>query len=121
MTVKKAAGKKKAVSPLPRKTPAKKAPAKKAPTTGKRAKTGGRKKGTPNKRTQEISERLLEIGGDPLEAMAEIALSYHKEGDRSNAFKCYSEIAPYIHAKRKAIEHSGPDGEEFKLTLIIDD
>ena len=118
MTAKKPV-RKKAASPLKKKAPVRKAAVKKS--TGTRPKTGGRKKGTPNKRTQEIAEKLLEIGGDPLEAMAEIAASYHKEGDRAQAFKCYSEIAPYIHAKRKAIEHSGPDGEEFKLTLVIEE
>jgi hypothetical protein len=37
-------------------------------------KTGGRTAGTPNKRTLDVIERLDELGCDPIEGMAKIAL-----------------------------------------------
>lgn len=37
------------------------------------SKTGGRQKGTPNKRTQEIQEKLEKLGCDPIEGLARIA------------------------------------------------
>ncbi len=37
-------------------------------------KTGGRKAGTPNKRTLDVIERLDQLGCDPIEGMAKIAL-----------------------------------------------
>jgi len=38
-------------------------------------KTGGRKKGTPNKKTQEVIDRLKELNCDPIEGMAKIAMN----------------------------------------------
>jgi hypothetical protein len=40
-----------------------------------RIKTGGRQKGTPNKRTEEIQAKLEELECDPIEGMARIAAS----------------------------------------------
>jgi len=78
-------------------------------------KTGGRIKGTPNKRTQEAMQKLEELGCDPIEGMARIAM------DKSNSIelraKMYSELAPYIFPKRKAMDiNSNSDG----LTIVID-
>ena len=39
------------------------------------SKTGGRKKGTPNKKTQEVIDRLKELSCDPIEGMAKIAMN----------------------------------------------
>ncbi len=38
-------------------------------------KTGGRRAGTPNKRPMEIATRLEELGCDPVEGMARIAMN----------------------------------------------
>jgi len=76
-------------------------------------KTGGRVPGTPNKRTSEITQKLKELGCDPIEGMARIAM------DKSNPIelqaKMLAELAPYIYAKRKAVEITGNDG----VTIII--
>src|SRR5689334_10116780 len=37
-------------------------------------KTGGRRRGTPNRRTGEVAERLAALGCDPIEGMARIAM-----------------------------------------------
>ena len=38
-------------------------------------KTGGRQKGTPNKATQTVAEKLDALGCDPIEGMARIAMN----------------------------------------------
>ena len=67
-------------------------------------KTGGRQKGTPNKRTQALIAAINEVcpDYDPVIAMAVIA---NDEGqDLSLRVQCHKEVAQYIHAKRKALE-----------------
>ena len=73
-------------------------------------KTGGRQKGTPNKDTQALQERIAQRypGWDPVEAMAEIAQD--DTNDVMIRLAALKEIAQYIHPKRKAIEHTGKDG-----------
>jgi hypothetical protein len=71
-------------------------------------KTGGRVKGTPNKGTVAVAERLEAIGCDPIEGMARIAMDIKTPIDIRA--KLYSELAQYIAPKRKAIEQSGESG-----------
>lgn len=102
----------------------------------KRPKTGGRKKGTPN-RVQDETRRLIEatLGCSPLERMARLAkelldgervllvpVTMISEGERWEdaeasdakavevATKLLSEISQYHSPKRKAVEHTGLDG-----------
>jgi hypothetical protein len=66
------------------------------------AKTGGRKRGTPNKSTQAITESLAELGCDPIAGMARIAM----DPDTSPELKvrCYAELAQYVYPKRKPVD-----------------
>ncbi|MBA3684060.1 MAG: hypothetical protein H0W72_02325 [Planctomycetes bacterium] len=79
---------------------------------------GGRIKGTPNKRTQDVMDRLAELGCDPIEGMARIAMD---EGAPIEVrSRMYSELAQYVAPKRKAIEHSGEikgDGPQVRIIL----
>ena len=81
-------------------------------TNGRRggAKTGGRKKGTPNKRTvktRETLEKFIDsIGNLPLEEIADIGKQAKAKGDYTLALAAYKELAQYCAPKRKAIEHS---------------
>lgn len=68
-------------------------------------KTGGRKKGTPNKRNQEIQAKLDALGCDPIEGMARIAMD--ENNDVSLRGKMFAELAQYVLPKRKAVEVSG--------------
>jgi hypothetical protein len=70
----------------------------------------GRKKGTPNKTTQTIQEKLDALGCDPLEGMAQIALEAKATGDMVLAGRMYAELAQYVAPKRKAVEQTGPNG-----------
>jgi len=65
-------------------------------------KTGGRIKGTPNKRTLEVMLRLENIGCDPIEGMARLAMDPSNSPELRG--KMYSELAQYLYPKRRATE-----------------
>lgn len=65
-------------------------------------KTGGRKAGTLNKRTTELSERLESLGCDPIEGMAQIAMNGSNPPELRG--RMYAELAGYLFPKRKATE-----------------
>ena len=69
-------------------------------------KTGGRSKGTPNKATLEVQERLEELGCDPIEGMARIGLEAEQRGEFQLAGQMYKELAQYVAPKRRATEIS---------------
>jgi hypothetical protein len=84
-------------------------------------KVGGRKKGTPNKVTTDVAEKLRKLGCDPIEGMALIALGRDAQGNPIDVSidlkaKMNAELAQYILPKRKALEHSGPGGEPLAGT-----
>jgi len=97
----------------------------------KPVRTAGRKKGTPNKRTQEIAEIFAAQNFNPAEGMAycfneAIKLYKHRKERRSGygasnalgvAAKIANDAAQYVYPKRKAIEHTGKDGEKLMTTL----
>lgn len=76
------------------------------------AKAGGRKKGTPNKRTAAMVEAVEQTcerhGVNPIEGMCMLSKS---TDDDSIRFQCYKELAGYMYAKkRQPIEVTGLDG-----------
>ena len=78
---------------------------------------GGRQKGTPNKRTMAVAERLEALGCDPIEGMAGIAMDENAElGLRAQMYK---ELAHYIAPKRKAIEVTGEGGGPVKTEMTV--
>ena len=68
-------------------------------------KTGGRIKGTPNKKTVEVCERMEQLGFDPIESMVEICNQAMADKDYSLAGIMAKELAQYVYPKRKAIEY----------------
>jgi hypothetical protein len=68
-------------------------------------KTGGRKVGTPNRKTREISELLESLGHNPIEAMVRIATD--PEASLELRGRMNAELAQYIYPKRKAVEVAG--------------
>ena len=69
---------------------------------------GGRARGTPNKRTLFLEERLEELNCDPIGYMAKVMMD--EEAHPQVRFSAAKELAQYIAAKRKAIEVTGdPD------------
>lgn len=71
-------------------------------------KTGGRKAGTPNKRTLDVIERLDELGCDPIEGLAKIALD--PQNPIELRARMFSDLAQYVAPKRRAVDHSASDG-----------
>lgn len=69
---------------------------------GQVVKTGGRQKGTPNKRTADIVERLK--GVDIVGELLEIARTTDKEDTRVTVYK---ELLKYVYPQRKAVEMTG--------------
>lgn len=90
-----------------------------ANTTG--TKFGGRKKGTPNKKTTEIEELILSTGClHPVVGLAQIAMKAETEGDLHLAKDCYKELAQYVAPKKKAIEHTGAVETNQPLIVVLD-
>ena len=81
---------------------------------------GGRKKGTPNKATQTVIEKLEKLDCDPIEGMAEIAIQAMKEGDLPLAGQMYKELAQYVAPKRKAMEITGDKEKPLSVTNKIE-
>ncbi len=71
-------------------------------------KTGGRSKGTPNKKTEELAQRLADIGCDPIEGMAIIAMDEANPPELRG--RMYAELAQYLYPKRRATEIRTDDG-----------
>jgi hypothetical protein len=67
-------------------------------------KTGGRKKGTQNKATLTVAEKLEALGCDPIEGMARIAMD--KKNSPEIRGRYYSELAQYLYPKRKPVDIS---------------
>lgn len=97
---------------------------------------GGRTKGIPNKKTQDLAD-LIEAacpGFNPVIAMAKIAHlgtinsfvpdeqgQYHWVTERigtEHRAKCLTEVAQYIAPKRKAVEHSGEIATSGGVLLV---
>lgn len=68
----------------------------------KRPEGAGRKKGTPNKRTADIIERLEGI--DIVGELIAIAKSTDREDTRVTVYK---ELLKYVYPQRKAVEMTG--------------
>ena len=80
-------------------------------------KTGGRTRGTPNRRTQDIQSLLASMGCDPIEGMARIAMDpKHPVEVRA---RMYAELAGYIAPKRKAIQVDGGDASRVIFNIGI--
>jgi hypothetical protein len=70
--------------------------------------TAGRRRGVPNKRTQDVAERLAALGCDPIEGMAQLALA--TDTPVEVRARMFAELAGYVFPKRKAVELSGDGG-----------
>jgi len=69
-------------------------------------KTGGRSKGTKNKRTQEVIDILNRLDCSPIEGLANIATIAMEKQDYTLAGNMYKELSQYVFPKRKALEVS---------------
>src|SRR5215211_2789781 len=78
---------------------------------------GGRKTDIQNKKTQAVADTLAELGCNPIEGMAKIAM------DESQSIQLraqmYKELAQYFAPKRKAVEVTGEDGGPVKTEMTV--
>jgi hypothetical protein len=80
-------------------------------------KSGGRKKGTPNRTSLALREKLEAIGCDPGEGLAKIAEDL--KTPLALRLQAYSMLMPYVYARRKATDDSNrePDaGDPHAMT-----
>ena len=78
---------------------------------------GGRQKGTPNKKTIAVAEKLAVLGCDPIKQMGQIAMDERVEV--SVRVQVLKELCQYVAPKRKAVEVTGEDGSPIKGELTF--
>jgi len=78
---------------------------------------GGRAKGTPNKKSLSVTERLETIGCDPIEGMAQIAMDDSQPVQLRASM--YRELAPYVAPKRKTVEVTDREGDPIQHGVLI--
>jgi hypothetical protein len=81
-------------------------------------KTGGRQKGTPNKATKDVAEKLEALGCDPIVGLAEFAMDRRKTDEIR--VRCYIELAQYLHPKRKPVDISIEQPTVMNVTTNLD-
>ena len=77
---------------------------------------GGRAPGTPNRATAEVSDKLAALGFDPIAAM--VAIATDPAADLTLRGRMASELAAYIHPKRRAIDLTAETGSSG-VTVVI--
>jgi hypothetical protein len=71
-------------------------------------KTGGRRRGTPNKATARREREVAKMGQTPLEYMLRVMRDSRAGGDRRD--KMAIAAAPYVHPKLASMQHTGRNG-----------
>jgi hypothetical protein len=80
-------------------------------------KTGGRKKGTPNKKTKLLQEIIAASGVTPLDYMLGVLRDENATAtERMDAAKA---AAPSVHARLAAIDHAGNEEKPIQQRMIV--
>lgn len=82
---------------------------------GKRS-GSGRPAGSKNKRTQEIQDRLEDLGVDPIEGMAMISQDPNSSPELK--LQCFKELAQYVAPKRKAVDVNQVSTGEMTIEVV---
>lgn len=82
-----------------------------------RPENAGRKKGTPNKDSQDLFAICAKHGIDVFEGMVMLAVSCLNENER---FQRLKELAPYLYSKRKDLT-VGIDQDKNEIRIIVED
>jgi hypothetical protein len=80
-------------------------------------KTGGRVKGSLNRRTIEVQARLEELGCDPISGMAMIAMDVSNPPELRG--RLFAELAQYVAPKRRAIDLGQNEGHQVHIHMGI--
>ena len=73
-------------------------------------KSGGRKKGTPNKDRKLVLEQVQAAGLDLVEGLVRVGLKAEADGELSLARQAYSDLMPYCYPRLRHIDHSHEGG-----------
>jgi hypothetical protein len=84
----------------------------------KRAKTGGRQKGTPNKTNAERQAQVASSGLTPLDYM--LSVLRDESADATQRAWAAKEAAPYVHNKLAAVTHTGTSGGPIQVNITSD-
>lgn len=83
-------------------------------------KTGGRLKGTKNRRTQKVMDILNELDCSPIKGLANIATIAMEKQDYALAGNMYKELSQYMYPKRRAIEVSAEIDQNISVEDLTD-
>lgn len=77
----------------------------------------GRKKGSLNRKTTEVANRLIESGGiTPLEVMLEAMRDHYENKRLDEAAAIAKDAAPYIHPRLSSVEYKQKERDLDALT-----
>lgn len=74
---------------------------------------GGRQKGTPNKKTQELQAEIASTGETPLQYMLRVMRDPTVEHPRRDDMA--AKAAPFVHPRLAATEVTGKDGDPIEI------
>lgn len=80
-------------------------------------KTGGRRKGTPNRATAAKASEIAASGETPLDYMLRVMRDPQQEHQRRDDMA--KAVAPYVHPKLATVEHGGADGGPVKVEHVV--
>jgi hypothetical protein len=78
-------------------------------------KTGGRIAGTPNKRTQDLQDRLEALGVDPLQGLAIIAKD--ETAPLELRAKVQMDLLQYLYPKRKSLDVGSSNQQPISIRI----
>lgn len=81
-------------------------------------KTGGRTKGTPNRATLALREKLEAIGCDPFIELAKMGMNDKNSGELRE--RCLNDLLPYLYPKRKPVDMSSDDPAVINVKTELD-
>ncbi len=81
-------------------------------------KTGGRQRGTPNKATLTVEEKINATGCDPLTELAKIAMNQRYAVEVR--IRCLTELASYLYPKRKPVDSSNDARPAININTNLD-
>lgn len=81
-------------------------------------KTGGRKKGTPNKASLAIEQKLVALGCDPVAILAGIAMD--EKAPLEARIRCASDLLSYCYPKRRPLDSPSPQPSNCEMKMIVE-
>ena len=81
-------------------------------------KTGGRQKGTPNRKTRTLLAQVEASGMSPLDFLLQVMRD--PAAPLATRFEAAYRAAPYVHPRLAAVEHAGKDKGQIETKVLSD-